>query len=293
MKRCRACHQVLPLSNFQRRPNGAQGVTARCRACIARRYDTETSGVIGAAEGSRARSSPEAAWVPPSSSPANCAAPASRRLRRVTGGSPKVVRPIISSRRSMRRSGQLLVESAGPRTSTPPGGPRAGDGAAAPGQTRSVPPGMTPRPRSSTSTPPRDGTECGTSGAPRCGVPVRSAATCRFDGISLMATSSAPARLGKGSMLTESVGAGGWRCTACRWMTTNAWPESRASDVPSAAGRRLAWTPMAPLLSITTTRPGLFEGCSAACATPGWAPCVTIPRSCLLPFDTFAPLAQL
>jgi hypothetical protein len=44
MKRCRACHQVLPLSNFQKRPNGAQGVTARCRACIARRYDTEIFG---------------------------------------------------------------------------------------------------------------------------------------------------------------------------------------------------------------------------------------------------------
>jgi hypothetical protein len=107
------------------------------RAAMTRRF----SGAIGAAEGSRARSSPEAAGVPPSSSPANCAAPASRRLRRVPGGSPKVARPIISSRRSMRRSGQLLVGSAGPRTSTPQGGPRAGDGDAAPGQTRSVPPG--------------------------------------------------------------------------------------------------------------------------------------------------------
>jgi hypothetical protein len=43
-KRCRACHQVLPLSDFQKRPKGAQGVAALCKACIARRYDTETFG---------------------------------------------------------------------------------------------------------------------------------------------------------------------------------------------------------------------------------------------------------
>jgi hypothetical protein len=44
VKRCRACHQVLPLSSFQKRANGAQAVSALCKACIARRYETETFG---------------------------------------------------------------------------------------------------------------------------------------------------------------------------------------------------------------------------------------------------------
>jgi Recombination endonuclease VII len=44
VKRCRACHQVLPLSSFAKRANGAQGVTALCKACIAHRYEAETFG---------------------------------------------------------------------------------------------------------------------------------------------------------------------------------------------------------------------------------------------------------
>lgn len=44
VKRCRACRQVLPLSSFEKRSNGAQGVTALCRACMARRYETEMFG---------------------------------------------------------------------------------------------------------------------------------------------------------------------------------------------------------------------------------------------------------
>lgn len=43
-KRCRACRHVLPLSSFHKRPKGAQGVTALCKACIARRYDSEIFG---------------------------------------------------------------------------------------------------------------------------------------------------------------------------------------------------------------------------------------------------------
>lgn len=185
------------------------------------------SDAIAAAEGCRARNSPEAVGAPPSSSPASNAGPVSRRLQRVAGEAPKVVRRIIFSRRSMRKKDRRLS-------------------------------GMRP---------PRGGTGCEMSEAPRCGATVRSAATCRYVGFSLMVTSSAPVRPGRGSTPTENVVAEGWRCMACRWMTTNAWPESRAIDVPSAAGRRPAWTPMAPLLS--TTGPGRFVGCCAACATRG------------------------
>jgi hypothetical protein len=42
VKRCQGCQQVLALSQFHLRPRGGQGVTARCKACTAHRYATET-----------------------------------------------------------------------------------------------------------------------------------------------------------------------------------------------------------------------------------------------------------
>lgn len=44
LKRCASCRRSLSLTEFERRVNGRQGVSAQCKTCIERRYHTEEFG---------------------------------------------------------------------------------------------------------------------------------------------------------------------------------------------------------------------------------------------------------
>jgi hypothetical protein len=178
-----------------------------------------SSGATGAGGGCQVRSSREAVVAPPSSSHASNAGRSSKRPPHAEDGSPKVARHTISCQRSMRRDGPQDAENADPRTFMPPDHPRARDGDAAPGQTNSVPRGMTPKRRSSTNMLRRAGIGFEVSGAARCAEFVPSVAMCLYVGISRMATSSAPVQPVGGGTLTWNVDGEGWRCTACRWTT--------------------------------------------------------------------------
>ena len=184
---------------------------------------------IAAAEGCRARSSPEAVGAPPSSSPASNAGPLSRRLQRVAGEAPKVVRRIIFSRRSMRKKGPLLVGNAA---------------ATRWHRVRNV-----------------RGTEM-RGNCSLCGdVPVR---WIQSDGHFVCASPARKRQHADRERRRRRLALYGLSMDDYERMA-----ESRAIDVPSAAGRRPAWTPMAPLLSTTTTGPGRFVGCCAPCAIRG------------------------